>query len=330
MIQGLHTSDEVSTMIQNGKRLLLAGDSDQLSRLPQGNWIGGTTPYFILHPEHRVTSYDKMFVCQLPDYVIQTTIQEYDETNIKNIFNDAPQNGFTVLIIPFGSPVATEYALNSDSYENFAAHPVCGWISGRPLETIMTEKSHVASGVHPNLYFDRAVAMHIELPEDKYAEIHIFNPYKQGNGDSIKFECSSQFPGEALINGVKRNFADYLREIHFDMSLPLVANYSGAMINVVCCGIGETETQMSAPVFKFIEYRIAEIDQSITEPALNDNQIIFSITCIGNFIQPDICTQYLKKMNGPVVYGEIAYQLVNQTTVYVTVGDVSHINTEMK
>jgi hypothetical protein len=33
-------------------------------------------------------------------------------------------------------------------------------------------------------------------------------------------------------------------------------------------------------------------------------------------------------MNGPVVFGEIAYQQIGQTTVYVTVDDVT-FNTEM-
>jgi hypothetical protein len=172
--------------------------------------------------------------------------------------------------------------------------------------------------------------MHIELPENKYAEVHIFNPYVQGKGDSIKFEYDGMVLKDALINGQKRNFAEYLREIHFDMLMPFVANYSGAMINVVCCGIGETEVFTSAPVFRSLEYRIAEIDQSIVEPSLISDRIVFSVTCIGNYLQPDVCAQYLKKMNGPVVYGEIAYQLVNQTTVYVTIGDVNSDNENME
>jgi hypothetical protein len=127
---------------------------------------------------------------------------------------------------------------------------------------------------------------------------------------------------------VKRNFSAYLREVGFDGKLPFVANYSGAMINVVCCGTSEEEVYVSAPVFPSVDYRIAEIDQNISEPALISEHIIFSATCIGNFIQPDICAQYLKKMNGPVVYGEIAYQLLNQTTIYVTIGDT--LKTELK
>ncbi|MDR1172947.1 MAG: hypothetical protein LBL24_10870 [Bacteroidales bacterium] len=327
MTQGLFTPAEVSDLIRAGKSLLLAGDAKLLSRLPAGNWIGGSTPFFILYPENRATSYDKIFVSQLPGFVSKTEIMEYDETNIRNIFNDGPQNGFTVLIMPFASPVAVEYATNATDYRNFAAYPVCGWLAGQPLEVIMTEKSYSASGAGTGISSEKAVAMHVSLPESKYAEIHIFNPYKQGKGDSIQFDYSSMTLKDAIINGEKRNFAEYLREIGYNMQMPFVANYSGAMINVVCCGIGESEVQMSAPVFKSVDYRIAMIDEEIVEPSLVSDRIVFSVTCIGNFIQPDICTQYLKKMNGPVVYGEIAYQQVGQTTVYVTVDDTP-LNTE--
>ena len=327
MSQGLFTPEEVSSMIRAGNSLLLAGDVKLLSQLPAGNWIGGTTPFFILFPENRTTSYDKIFVTPLPDFVTKTEIREYDETNIQNIFNDGPENGFTVLIMPYASPVAVEYSINATNYENFAASPVCGWLTGQPLDIIMTEKSYAASGTGTCLFFDKAVAMHISLPKTKYAEIKLFNPYKQGSGDSIMFEQSSMVVKDALINGEKRNFAEYLRGIGYNMLMPLVANYSGEMINDVVCAM-EGDVMLSAPVFNHVDYRIAVVDENITEPSLVNDKIVFSVTCIGNFLQPDICAQYLKKMNGPVVFGEIAYQQVGQTTVYVTVDDVP-FNTEM-
>ena len=326
MTQGLFTPDEVSAMIRAGKNLLLAADDKLLSKLPPGNWIGGSTPFFILHPENRTTSFEKIFVNQLPDFVTKTEIREYDETNIKNIFRDSPDNGFTVLIIPYATPVAIEYSINATNYKDFAAHPVCGWLSGQPLDIIMTEKSYSASGAGPRITSDKAFAMHITLPESKYAEIHIFNPYRQGKGDSIRFDCDSILVTDAQINGEKRNFAEYLREIKYDMLMPLVADYSGAMINNVVCATDGNQVPMSAPVFKFVEYKIAEVDDNIVEPTLISDNIVFSVTCIGNFLQPQICEQYLRKMNGPVVFGEIAYQQLGQTTVYVTINDVEPFN----
>ena len=319
--QGLYTPDEVSAMILAGDNLLLAGDAKLLEKMPQGNWIGGGTPFFIQYPLNRTTSFDKIFVNKMPNFATNIEIKEYDENTIKNIFIDGPQNGFTVLIMPYLSSIAIEYSLYSTNYKNFAVHPVCGWISGQPLEKILIEKSYVASGINKGIYSNKGVAMHISLPVNKYAEIHIFNPYKQGNGDSVTFEESSLMVKDALINGKSRNFAEYLREIDYDMLMPLVANYSGAMINNVICAIDGKEVPMSAPVFKQIEYKLAVLDENIVEPSLINEKIVFSITCIGNFLQPQICEHYLKQMNGPVVFGEIAYQQLAQTTVYVTVDD---------
>ena len=324
MTQGLFTPEEVSDMIHSGKRLLLAGDAKLLSQLTAGNWIGGTTPFFILYPENRATSFEKIFVATLPDFVTKTEIREYDETTIQKIFKDGPKNGFTVLIMPFASPVAVEYSLNATNYKNFATSPVCGWLAGQPDEILLTEKSYTASGIGPFLFSDKAIAMHISLPESKFAEINIFNPYTQGAGDSIMFDYSSLTVTEAIINGEKRNFAEYLREVGYDKQIPLVTNYSGAMINVVIFDVGDSEVQLTAPVFRNVDYRIAAIDDNITEPSLVSDRIIFSITCVGNFFQPDYCEKYLRKMNGPAVFGEIAYQQMGLTTVYVTVDDASY------
>ncbi len=326
MKQGLCTIEEVSEMIRNGDKLLLAGDKAPLSQLPAGEWIAGTTPYFILYPEQQVTSHDKIFAYRLPDFVENIDIREYDVASIKNIYNDVPENGFTAMIIPFGAPIAAEFALHAPDYENFARRPVCGWISGQPLDVIMTEKSYAVAGAGHNFYDDKAVAMHISLPENKYAEIHIFNPFKQGNGDAIRFDYTGQVIKDAIINGAKQNFADYLHKNNINLQYPLVANYAGAMMNINCFDIRGDVTYLSASVFESIDYRFAEIDPSVSEPTLIDDRIVFSATCITNFLQPELCRKYMKKLHGPVVYGEIAYQLVNQTTMYVTVDDVRSVD----
>ena len=69
MTQTLYTVEEVSAMIHDGKKMLLAGDAGLLSQLPKGDWIGGSTPYFILYPEQMVESHEKLFVNCLPDFV---------------------------------------------------------------------------------------------------------------------------------------------------------------------------------------------------------------------------------------------------------------------
>ena len=322
MTQTLRSVEEVSKMILNGEKLLLAGDAKLLSQLPKGNWIGGSTPYFILYPGQMIEFSDKLSVTSLPNFVETVEIREYDEQNIRNIYSDAPQNSFTVLIIPFGSPVFPEFAINASTYNDFARYPLCGWIAGQPLSVIHTEKSYVGSGASDDLYSNRAVAMHISLPGNKYAEIQMFNPYEQGDGDVITFDCSGQFVKDAFINGKKRNFAQYIQEMKIDTGKsPLVANYSGAMMNINCIVVDDGVLS-SAPVFKHVEYRFGKINDNLPEPELNSEKIAFSATCATNFMQDGFCQKYIKKMNGPVVFGEIVYQLVNQTTVFVVIDDV--------
>ncbi|MDR1672337.1 MAG: hypothetical protein LBS09_02570 [Bacteroidales bacterium] len=321
MFKNLLMPEEISAMILRGDRLLLAGDIELLSQLPKGNWVGGTTPYFILYPEHMVTSHDRVFACTLPEYVEDVSIRKYSVSSMRDIYVNAPKNGFTVLIMPFGSKVAEEFALHAVDYKNFATYPICGWLSGREPETLLTKPSHVVSGIDGQIYTDNGVAMHIQLPADKYAELHIFNPYKQGKGDNISFDYGGMVLKDAFINGERRNFAEYLRGINYKTRSPLVANYSGTMINVSFIGAKGDTVYMYAPVYPSVNYRIGELDDTIASPSLISSDIVFSVTCIINFLQPELCARFLQKMNGSVAYGEVAYQLLNQTTVYVTVGD---------
>ena len=43
----MYKIDEVIYLIKQDKRLLLAGDEELLKKLPEGNWIGGSIPYFM-------------------------------------------------------------------------------------------------------------------------------------------------------------------------------------------------------------------------------------------------------------------------------------------
>ncbi len=52
---------EATALIESGKNLLCAGDAQLLKKLPKGNWIGGTTPYF-MSQEGGQKSFDKIFI----------------------------------------------------------------------------------------------------------------------------------------------------------------------------------------------------------------------------------------------------------------------------
>ena len=328
MTPGLYTVDEVSAMIREGKKLLLAGETKLLSQLPKGDWIGGTIPYFILYPWRRIESFDKLFVSCLPDIVDKVEICEYDSSSIRRIYCDAPQNGFTALIIPFENPVYSEYASNATEYEKFACFPVCGWVAQQHLEDTQ-QKPYACSGQSGVLRSDQAVAMHISLPANKYAEMHIINPLDRGSGDIITFDSCKRIVKDAVINGEKQNFAAYLRRTKREKivdigNMPLVADYSGVLVNTSCAEIMDDTVRLSASVFEHIEYRFAERRTVFSEPEITHQNMVFSCICMSHYLFPDLLNGKLAEaVNGPAVFGEIAYQLTNQSIVYVTIGDVS-------
>jgi hypothetical protein len=86
----------------------------------------------------------------------------------------------------------------------------------------------------------------------------------------------------------------------------------------------EKYVTVAAPVFKGSQYRLAKADYDYFYDSLNEQEIVFSLSCVGNYVRPDIFANFLMKTNGPFAYGEIAYVLLNYATVYVTVGDLSN------
>jgi hypothetical protein len=104
----------------------------------------------------------------------------------------------------------------------------------------------------------------------------------------------------------------------------LVADYSGAMINVSFQSVDETKgVALYAPVFKDVEYKIAAPVASYVDEFKKvlpkGVSPIFACNCILNFLYSELEGQVVEKMHGPVTFGEIAYQLVNQTLVYLEI-----------
>lgn len=75
--------NEAIKLIEEGKLLHISGDESLLDHLPKGNWIAGTTPYFITE-EGGITCKDKLFINEIP-YVIDYKTVVYDRNNILDI-----------------------------------------------------------------------------------------------------------------------------------------------------------------------------------------------------------------------------------------------------
>lgn len=330
--QGLFSVNQVVEMINRGDILLLAGDSPLLSSLPKGNWVGGVTNQFIETGKELITSREKIFVHNITDYVSEIKMKVYDVSNIHTVYDDAYDNGFSVLITPFHCDLKEEYALNCMNYSNFASRILCGWVSISPFYTGDKRDISIVFSGETGLSYDNAgVVMHVKLHEGKYAEIYTFNPYLPESGDVIIFEQNGNKADNVIINGIKQNFRKYMIDRKIDRSTKtnnvLVGDYAGIIINTVILpeleGSDEKHVFLGNPVFKGIPYKFAELNSA--ESYINmqqiESEIILSFTCATNFVFPEDFTKYLTHTNGPFVYGEFAYFLLNNTTLYLTVGD---------
>lgn len=322
----MYKTDEVVDLIKQGKRLLLAGDEEQLQKLPDGNWIGGSIPYFMAE-NGGMMSKELIMVNEITSFAKGINCKSYDATTIKNIYKDCFNNGFTIVIIPASSETHLSFAINAPNYDEFAAKPLIGWISGLLLDDLgkKTPKTFIYSGKSAS--DKNAVAMHVDLPPGKYAEINIVNIFAQGTGDTIEFPVTGFQAKEAFINGQKQNFADYVNFNNLDIRLPLLADYSGTMINISFQGVNKEKRVVDfyAPVFKGISYKqAAPVENYINQftqfiPDNSAQNITFSCNCILNYLYSELEGKKTGVITGPITFGEIAYQLLNQTLVYLEI-----------
>jgi hypothetical protein len=323
----LHTIQETADLIQAGKVLSLAGDEALLAQLPKGNWIAGTIPYFIAE-DGGVETKEKIFVTELKQAdAAHIDIRSYSVDTIKSIATDAPENGYTVVILPAMTPIHAEYANHGRDYEDMFIKPVVGWIAGVHLSDLGKVSPKVINGAAGQISATDAVAIHVALPSNKMAEISILNLFRQkSDGDVIVFPEAGFGAGKCNINGKEVVFSDYIAENKLNSSYPLVADYNGAQINTSFQEVNHETKRVSfyAPVFVGIEYRqAAPVGDYVREfealaQGAHEN-IEFSCNCILNYLYGELQGRKTGDLNGPMTFGEVAYQLLNQTLVYLKV-----------
>lgn len=327
MKQTLYTVEEVQKKISAGETLILAGDEQLLCKLPKGQWVGGTIPYFIGQDGGEFST-KKIFVTEMPQYIVKTEIAIYNEETIPNVYKDAPANGFTFIMIPTFSKTHLSFALNAPSYEQFAYSPLVGWITGVDVKDLGKITAKIFDGRQPIAYDEGAIVMRIFLPEGKVADMGIINIFEPGNGATIQFDHDGFSTKEAMVDGKKRDLAQYLAEVKADSQLPLVADYCGAIINIGVRSIApeKGEVLFYAPVFQGITYKhaapVGDYVATFTQHTMGINlDVFFSCNCISNYFYSKLEGRKTCDFMGPMTFGEIAYQLLNQTLVYVTITD---------
>lgn len=322
MNNALLTLDETVALIRTGRFLALAGDEALLRRLPTGNWIGGTIPYFI-GEKGGVMTRDRVFATDLGE---GATIAEYDRGTLPGIASDGPENGFTLLILAAQSELHTDYASNADEYPGMFMTPIVGWVSGVHLDDLGKVAPLVVNGLTGKASNAMAVAVHVPLPPRKVANIRILNLFHPGDGDVLTFPRDGFTATECRVNGQPAHFPDYVLSRKLDLSRPMVADYSGARINTSFQSVEPAEVKFYAPVFAGVEYRHAAPvgDYAQEFEALASGlqvQPRFACNCILNYLFGQLEGRRTGGFTGPVTFGEIGYQLLNQTLVYLEVID---------
>ena len=322
---GLMSIGRAAELIGSGKYLNIAGDEDALRQLPKGNWIGGTIPYFMADDGGTITR-DRVFVHEIEVFDEAPGIRLHDVDSLPQICRDAPDNGYTILIVPAFGPCHGSFAENAPNYEEMYLKPLVGWVAGIHLDDLGARTPKVVLGTTGELFDQHAVAMDVPLPANKFARIDIVNLFRPGSGPAITFETTGFAAGDCRIDGQPANLAKHLVNGEIDTRLPLVADYCGAAINVSIKSIDAVTGQVDfyAPVFPGIEYRIAApLDDYVSafQAALPriDGGLTFSCNCILNFLYSGLEGKRTGPITGPMTFGEIGYQLLNQTLVYLTV-----------
>lgn len=312
-------------MINKGEVLFLSGDERALKNLPRGKWIAGTIPYFMSERGGLLT-HDEIQVVKLPSMITDFTIKTYSTNELKNIPKDYLSNGFSYIIIPAFSDAHIAFAKDCSTYDGLFNNPLVGWVSGFDLEDLGKTSAKAINGLTEETTDSKAVVMHLSLPTDKQVKLNIINLFKQGNGDTITFKTTGFEIKDCIVNGETINFSEYITKNKINTQLPLVADYMGVMINVSFLVIDPSagKVNLYAPVFPGIEYKIAspvvdyekefsaELKRASVQPFLSCN-------CILNYRYANLKDKIIDHIFGPMTFGEIAYMLMNQTMVYLTI-----------
>jgi hypothetical protein len=273
--------------------------------------------------EGGTVSGDKLFVTAFP--YADFSIKSYDTDNIKNVALDAFDNGFSIAIVPFDSDVHKTYAEKAPGFEDMFIKNVAGWISGLNLSKA-GQTPIAVNGRTGEAHADKAAVLHVGVPEDKVVTIGVINIFSQDEESPvIEFLEDGFSAAKCLINGNERPFADYITENGIDTKLPLVGDYSGNGVNISFKSVGDGIVNFYAPVFTGIKYRMAKAVPNYAEELnshlvdFRDAHPVFSCNCVLNFLYGELEGKSVELFRGPITFGEIAYQLVNQTLVYVSV-----------
>jgi len=333
MRQQLMSIQDASVLVWEDRTLILAADESVLRKIPQGNWIGGTIPYFITSDHGGMATQDMVFVTDLTGVITGADITYYDQDSLSQVYAEGPQHGFSFILIPAFCLTHLAFALRAPSYKDFGVRPLIGWIAGVHLDDLGKTTPKVFNGRTLESFQEGALVLQAELPANKVAEIGIVNLFEQGDGDTLIFSSNGFVVKSVLVNGVQQNLAAYLLDKKLDTRLPLVADYYGAQVNICFQDIDASNgtVRFYGPVFSGVPYKharpVGDYVQGFerllkNKSSLEPDRVVFSCNCILNYVYSELEGKRTDPFTGPMTFGEIAYQLLNQTLVYLQVHEL--------
>ncbi len=321
----------VSEWILAGKIMVLSGDESVLRQLPQGNWIGGTIPYFYLKSENGRVDKDHIFVSDFSEHISDFRIASYKEAHLKNVCLDGFGNGFNFLILPALRDIHLSFALNAPQYENLYQNPLIGLIAGVDLDEFSVGAlSKTFNGLTGESYTDEALVLQARLPAHKVARLEIINVFEPSQNMRLEVEEDTFTVKECFIHGEKTNLYRYIKENNIDISLPLVSDYGGASVNVSFLRLDDVKEMVIfyAPLFKGRTYSLAQSIGGYTQTFCSkaqavlerENSIIYNCNCILNYLYGGLDKNHIG-FSGPTTFGEVAFHLLNQTFTYLAIDE---------
>ncbi|MEH3038641.1 MAG: hypothetical protein PGN21_01020 [Sphingomonas paucimobilis] len=326
--RSLYSVADVAAMLSAGETLILAGAERLLAALPRGDWIGGTSPYFMTAEAGGAHDPDRIFVQRMPTIASVAWVGMLDRAALPDMAALGPDNGYTILLIPGQSDVHRDFALKGLEWPGMFRRPVVGWVTGVVGEAAATDRPKVFDGRSGRSSDEAAVVLHVALPDHAFARADIVNLFVPDmDGPVLTFGDDTGFTVEwTMVDGVPTRLVDHIAAGSIDTRLPLVADYNGAMINVATAAIDDVSGKVTffAPVYPDIEYRFARPIENYARQFAEQlgnprGEVAFSCNCILNYLYAELEGQKPGGIAGPVTFGEIAYVLLTQSMVYLVI-----------
>jgi len=310
--------EDAAALIASRAILFISGPERLLRSLPRGNWIGGTTSYFMT-PEGGASREDRLF-CTVFDDAVNARMAILPPDGLSGLTKHRFVHGFTCIVTPAFSTTLRRYAVDGPSLPGLYNQPVFGWVAGVHLDRVGQDVPMIFDGATGAASADGMAALWVALPETAEIDLDIVNLFAPGEGAGISFPAGGFDVTDCLIEGVPTNLARYIVDNGIDTSLPLVADYAGTMINVSFQSVDAENghVRFYAPVVPGTIYRfartVADYGAAYAEAAGKGSAAdMLSCNCILNYHYAELEGRPTGGFVGPVTFGEFAYILLNQT-----------------